>query len=314
MMHYSYAILGTGALGGFYGAYLQRAGATVHFLLRSDYHHVCQHGLVVESPEGNFTLPQVNAYVQVLDMPAVDVVVVALKTTQNHLLPTLLPPLMHGHSVVLVLQNGLGIEPQVAAIVGSDRVLGGLCYISANKVGPGHIRHLTYKEIALGEYQEGYQPGGMSDRLQQISEDFERAHIPIIPCDDLLLARWQKLVWNIPFNGLSVVLNAETHEMMAHPASRSLALQLMHEVAQGAAAYGRVIGEEFIQRMVVHTDEMAPYQTSMKVDFDEKRPLEIEAIVGNPLRAAQAKGIELPQIQMLYQQLMFLDAQNRASS
>jgi 2-dehydropantoate 2-reductase len=311
MVHYSYAILGTGALGGYYGACLQRAGATVHFLLRSDYEHVRHYGLVIQSSEGDFALPQVNAYDRVSKMPVVDVVVVALKTTQNHLLPDLLPPLIHEGSAVMVLQNGLNIEPQVAEIVGSDRVIGGLCFICSNKVGPGRIHHLDYKVITLGEYRDGYQPVGVSDRLQRITEDFEQANIPINLYDDLLLARWQKLVWNIPFNGLSVVLNAETRDMITHPSSRALARQLMQEVIQGAAAYGRTIEDEFIEQMMVHTEQMKPYRTSMKIDFDEKRPLEVEAIVGNPWRAAQARGIQLPQIQMLYQQLTFLDARNR---
>lgn len=312
MMHYSYAILGTGALGGFYGARLQQAGATVHFLLRSDYAYVRQHGLVIHSPEGDIVLPRVNAYAQTTKMPKVDVVVIALKTTQNHLLPSLLPPLLHEQSIVLVLQNGLDVEPQVAAIVGGDRVIGGLCFICSNKTGPGRIQHLDYKAITMGEYREGYHPAGVSDRLQRITEDFERADIPIEQYDDLLLARWKKLVWNIPFNGLSVALNAETHDMMTHPASRSLARHLMQEVVQGAAAYGRAIEDEFIERMMVHTEQMKPYRTSMKIDFDEKRPLEVEAIIGNPWRAAQAKEIDLPRIQALYQQLVFLDAKNRA--
>lgn len=311
-MHYRYAILGTGALGGFYAARLQQAGATVHFLLRSDYDHVRQHGLVIDSVDGDFVLSNVHAYQHVGDMPPVDVVVVALKTTQNHLLPELLPPLMHDRSVVLVLQNGLNIEPQVASIVGSDRVIGGLCYICANKMGPGHIRHLDYTLIALGEYQEEYKPSGINTRLQCITDDFEEAGIPIELCDDLLLARWKKLVWNIPFNGLSVVLKAETQEIMAHEASKSLVLHLMQEVVRGALAYGRSIEDEFIQRMLIHTEQMKPYRTSMKIDFDEKRPLEVEAIVGNPWRAAMAKSVDLPRIQILYRQLLFLDARNRA--
>ena len=119
MLNRTYAILGTGALGGYYGACLQRAGLDVHFLLHSDYEHVCQHGLVIESPDGNFTLPHVNAYSNVAKMPPCDVVVVALKTTQNYLLPEMLPAVVKDDGVVLVLQNGLGIEEEVARIVGS---------------------------------------------------------------------------------------------------------------------------------------------------------------------------------------------------
>lgn len=147
----SYAIVGTGALGGFYGALLQKAGMDVHFLLHRDYQQVSKHGLVVDSKNGNFTLPHVNAYADVNKMPCCDVVVVALKTTQNHLLPKLLPNLVKDDGVVLVLQNGLGVEDEVATIVGDKRVMGGLCFLCSNKVKPGHIHHLDYGEIKLAE-------------------------------------------------------------------------------------------------------------------------------------------------------------------
>ena len=309
----SYAILGTGALGGYYGACLQRAGLEVHFLLHSDYDHVCQHGLVIESPEGNFTLPYVNAYCDASKMPRCDVVAVALKSTQNHLLSQLLPAVVKDDGVVLLLQNGLGIEEDVAQIVGSERVIGGLCFLCSNKVGPGYIHHLDYKEIKLGEYTPNYRPGGITERMRQIAGDFECAGIPIQLAEDLLLARWQKLVWNIPYNGLSVVLDATTNELMADHHARSLVEQLMREVVAGAAATDRIISDRIIQQMLDHTEKMTPYRTSMKIDYDERRPLEIEAIFGNPLRAATAAGVDLPLISMLYRQLKFLDAKNRCN-
>ena len=316
--HLRYAVLGTGALGGFYGARLQQAGADVHFLLRSDYDDVRRHGLTIESPDGNFALPKVYAHVNVSEMPPCDVVIVALKTTQNHLLPQLLPPVVKPGGVVLVLQNGLGIEPEVAAIVGAERVMGGLCFLCSNKVGPGHIRHLDYKKVALADYAPGYEPVGITSRMKAIATDFERANIPIDLEPDLFLARWKKLVWNIPFNGLSVVLNATTDQMMADPHIHNLAKQLMQEVVAGASACvlqssipgDRAIPDAFIHTMLDHTASMTPYRTSMKIDYDEGRPLEVEAIFGNPLRSAQAAGADLPKIQMLYQQLKFLDAKN----
>jgi len=311
---YSYAILGTGALGGYYGACLQRAGLDVHFLVHHDYEHVTKHGLVIESPEGDFTLPQVHAYRDVSEMPRCDVVTVTLKTTQNHLLPQLLPTVLKDDGVVLVLQNGLGIEEKVAQIVGSERVIGGLCFLCSNKIGPGHICHLDYKEIKLGEYAPDYQPRGITEWMHQIAVDFERAGIPIQLAEDLLLARWQKLVWNIPYNGLSVVLNATTDQLMADIHTRSLIEQLMREVVAGARSCDRLIHNDFIQEMLEHTVQMKPYRTSMKIDYDERRPLEVEAIFGNPLRAAQEAGVNLTQIAMLYQQLKFLDAKNLSNS
>ena len=161
-MQRSYAIIGTGALGGFYGARLQHAGCELHFLLHSDYEHVRQHGLICESKDGDFTLPKVNAYRDARDMPKCDVVCVCLKTTQNHLLPQLLPPVVKDDGVVLVMQNGLGIEAQVAGIVGAQPVMGGLCFLCSNKVGPGHIRHLDYGHVGLGEFATR----GISERMR----------------------------------------------------------------------------------------------------------------------------------------------------
>ncbi|MBD2294251.1 putative 2-dehydropantoate 2-reductase [Anabaena sphaerica FACHB-251] len=314
MGNLSYAILGTGALGGFYGAKLEKAGNKVHFLVKSDYPEVSQHGLVVESKDGNFNLPQVQAYNDVKKMPRCDVVVVALKTTQNHLLPQILPPVIKDDGVVLVLQNGLGIEAEVAQIVGNVKVMGGLCFLCSNKVGPGHIRHLDYGQITLGEYASNYHPTGITDRIKEIAEDFQNAGIAIELTEDLLLGRWQKLVWNIPYNGLSVILNATTDELMADISTRNLVESLMYEVTLGAKSTGRIIPESFIQTMLDYTMKMKPYRTSMKIDFDEYRPLEVEAIIGNPLRTAAAHDVSLPQIRCLYQQLKFLDARLRNSS
>jgi 2-dehydropantoate 2-reductase len=303
----TYAVLGTGALGGFYGAKLQKAGLDVHFLLRSDYEHVMNHGLVVESKDGDFTLGSVNAYNKVAKIPQCDVVIVALKTTQNHLLPQMLPSVVKDDGVVLVLQNGLGIEEEIAAIVGSDKVIGGLCFLCSNKVSPGHIHHLDYGQITLGEYASNYSPMGITDRMKQIAHDFENAGINIEFAEDLLLARWQKLVWNIPYNGLSVILNATTTELMADTNTRQLIENLMGEVVAGANSSARIIPQNFVQLMLDYTINMKPYRTSMKIDYDEHRPLEVEAIFGNLLRTAKTNGVDLPQINCLYRQLKFLD-------
>lgn len=307
----NYAIVGTGAVGGFYGAKLQKAGLEVNFLLRSDYEHVKKHGLIVESPEGDFTLPQVRDYHDSRKMPKCDVVIVGLKTTQNHFLPKILPDLLKDNGVVLVLQNGLNIETEIAKIVGAERVIGGLCFLCSYKVSPGHICHLDYGTITLGEYTEDYKYIGITNRLHQIANDFKSAEIPINLSADLLLSRWKKLVWNIPYNGLSVVLNARTDELMANPDTLILVEQIMREVVAGAKSCDRIIPDEFIPHMLDHTHKMKPYRTSMKIDYDESRPLELEAIFGNPIRAAEQAGIKLPQIEVLYRMLKFVDAENQ---
>lgn len=310
----TYAIIGTGALGGYYGGLLARAGFDVHFLLHSDYEHVRDHGLVIECKGGDFTLPRVNAYRTPAEMPCCDVVVVALKTTLNRLLPELLPPVMGERSTALVLQNGLGVEDQVAAVVGDDRVVGGLCFLCSNKVGPGHIQHLDYGRITLADYKSDGTAAGVTDRITRIAVDLEAAGIPVRMSRDLVKARWKKLVWNIPFNGLSVVLDATTDRIMADPDAYSMAHALMVETVAAADAVGHPVGDEVIQTMLDQTAKMPPYLTSMKLDYNHSRPMEVDAIFGAPLRAAGQAGLATPRIEALYQQLSSLDRRNRGTT
>jgi 2-dehydropantoate 2-reductase len=300
-----YAIIGTGALGGFYGARLQRAGFEVHYLLHRDYAHVRAHGLRIDSVDGDFVLPKVNAWAKTTDMPPCDVIIVALKTTQNHRLPELLPPLLHEHSVVLVLQNGLDVEADAAAVVGPQRVIGGLCFLCANKAGPGHICHLDYGAINLGEYA----PNMPDTRLNALTADFRRANIAVDTVANLRLARWRKLLWNIPFNGLSVVLRASTAEMMADDGIRALAADLMAEVRHAAAQQACFLDASEITAMLAATARMKAYKTSMMLDYEAQRPLELDAIFARPL----AVSSHMPLTHMLYRQLSFLESAPRPS-
>lgn len=302
-----FSIVGTGAVGGFYGGLLQKAGFDTHFLVNRDFDHVRKQGLRIESSRGDFELPHVNAYHDPRDMPKCDVVVVALKTTANRALKNILPHLVKEGGLVLTLQNGLGSEKEIADIVGADRVLGGLCFLCSNKVGPGHIRHLDYGLITLGEYKDSGQPGGITPRLQSVGEQLQAAGIPIRTEEDLSLARWKKLVWNIPFNGLSVIRNKLTDQLIENPETRSLCASLMHEVVDAAAKCSRPIDHEFIDKMMADTQKMKPYAPSMKLDFDRGNSMEVEAIYGNPLRAAEAVGVQMPETRKLYEQLLAIN-------
>ncbi|MEZ6137095.1 MAG: putative 2-dehydropantoate 2-reductase [Pirellulaceae bacterium] len=305
-----YAILGVGALGGLYGGLLAKSGVETHFLARSDLDHLQKHGLQVESPWGNFHVNNLNVYQSPEEMPPADVVVVAWKATSNPSLPLALEALCHAQSIVLVLQNGLDVEHDAAAVVGEDRVLGGCCFLCCNKIAPGHIKHLDYGRIVFGEF--GSQNSGqITHRMQMIASDFRAAGIDIEPSANLLSVRWKKLAWNIPFNGLSVVLAANTQEIMEDPAASALAKSLMEEVREAAAANGVAIEATHIQKMLDDTRRMVPYDSSMLLDFRAGRAMEVEAIFGNPLRAARQAGYNPSKIDMLYQQLSFLGNRSR---
>ncbi|MBN2162186.1 MAG: putative 2-dehydropantoate 2-reductase [Pontiellaceae bacterium] len=299
----TYTIVGTGAVGGYYGALLQRAGHDVRFLLNRDYEHVLENGLVIESRNGDFCLPSVHAFSSADQVPRSDVVIVALKTTANHLLPEILPRLLCRHGVVLTLQNGLGSEAAIAESIGADRILGGLCFLCSSKIAPGHIRHLDYGLITIGEYTPDGVPAGVTPRMKTIGKEMETAGIPIRLIEDLMLARWKKLVWNIPFNGMSVIHDLLTDELVRREDTRNRCRIMMDEVAAAAEVCARPIEQAFINKMMTDTEKMRPYAPSMKLDYDRGNPMEIESIYGNPLRLAKRAGVLMPETERLYDQL-----------
>jgi 2-dehydropantoate 2-reductase len=125
--------------------------------------------------------------------------------------------------------------------------------------------------------------------------------------------RWKKLVWNIPYNGMTVVLNGKTDELTAHPATRSLLRQMMEEVVAASRAIGVKdrIEDEVVEQMLEMTEKMAPYAPSMKLDYDFHRPLEIEYIYSRPLEEARKAGVGMPSVATLERQLLFLAEKNR---
>jgi 2-dehydropantoate 2-reductase len=237
-------------------------------------------------------------------------VMVALKTTSNVALPRLLPPLLRPHTAVLTLQNGLGNEEQIASWVGAERVLGGLCYIGVTRAAPGEITgYHTPGRMTLGEF--GRVAG---ERAQAIAAMLARAGVKTSVVDDLAEARWQKLIWNIPFNGLAIAGGGlTTDRILANPALAPQVRPLMDEVAAAARRLGYGVPEAFIQAQIDVTPGMGQYQPSSLVDFLAGREVEVEAIWGEPLRRAQAAGVAMPRLAALYDELKRLTVQRQSA-
>ncbi|MCI1778982.1 MAG: putative 2-dehydropantoate 2-reductase [Bacteroidales bacterium] len=306
MKKIKYAVIGTGALGGYYGAKLVHGGCDVNFLLHSDYKYVKENGLRVDSVSGNFVLPHVNAYSSTSQMPAADVILVCMKTTNNHLLKDMLYPILQKGTVIILIQNGLGIEEALSEEIPEAGIARGLAFICAEKTGPGHISHFDYGKLILASFNLD-----RTDVLKNVCDDFSNAGIPCVFSDDLNLSRWQKLVWNCTFNGLAVVLDSKTDVILANDKTRALALDIMKEVIAGAKACGVDLNEDFADSIMEMTLHMRPYAPSMKVDFDHKRPLEINAIYTQPVLFAARNGFAMKKTEMLEQMLHFIDERNR---
>ena len=296
-----YGIIGVGAIGGYYGSKLAYSGQEVHFLSHSDYEFVKEHGMQVDSCNGSFHLDQVNVYQNAVDMPKCDVVIVGLKTTNNHLLPKLLSPLLHEHTAVVLIQNGIGVEADVQKMFPNVQLIAGLAFICSAKTEPGRVNHQCYGSINLANYS-------CKDEslFNSILKDFTDANIQAasVPYDE---ARWKKAVWNMPFNGMTVALNTRTDLLLKNPATRQLIRDLMMEVVGASRALGvSGVDEDFVEKMIQMTDEMTPYSPSMKLDFDFHRPMEIYYLYTRPIEIARAAGFRMAKLEMLEAELRFL--------
>lgn len=300
----SYAIVGVGGVGGYFGGRLAKAGLDVRFLLHSDYDFVRQNGLTVKSHCGDFRLPVVQAFNSPEAIGPVDVVVVCLKTTSEGLLAKLLPPLLKPSTLVILIQNGIGVEAEVAKLVPGAMLVAGLAFICSAKAGPGLIDHQFYGNVNLAPFN--LTPDGLRD-LDEVAVEFTQAGIPN-KVMDYAIARWKKAVWNMPFNGLSVVMRCQTDVLVSEPAVQ-LVRSLMAEVVVAARACGAPgLRDEFIETMVESTRQMPPYSPSMKLDYDFSRPMEIEFLYRRPIAMAREAGVEMPMMSMLERQLSTIEA------
>ena len=296
-----YGIIGTGAIGGYYGAKLAQAGKDVHFLLHSDYDHVRLHGLQVNSCDGNFHLDHVNAYSRPEDMPQCDVVLVCLKSVNNNKLTTLLPPLLGKETLVVLIQNGIGLEADVQETFPDLWLAAGLAFICSAKTEPGTVNHQCYGYINIGNYS-----CPNTSIIDNVVADFREAGVEANEVE-YHEARWKKAVWNMPFNGMTVALNTQTDQLLSHPSTLQLVRDQMMEVVRAAQACGvENIGEEFVDKMIYNTIHMTPYSPSMKLDYDFHRPMEIYYIYTRPIEEALKAGYKMEKLDMLEKQLRFL--------
>jgi 2-dehydropantoate 2-reductase len=307
------AIVGCGALGSYYGGKLCQTSRDVHFLLRSDYEVVRENGVQIQSLNGDFHVRPVAAQ-SPGEIGPCDLVIVALKSTANHCLGELLTPLVGKHTALLTLQNGLGNEAVLAELFPTQPVFGGMCFVCLNRTEPGVIHHIAHGKIVLGRH------GGSPDELTaSIAELIRSTGIPVDVSPDLEKAHWEKLVWNIPFNGLGVAGAAGLDAILAgqlktdQPIGRCLATdalldngpweqlvtELMDEVITTGCALGHDLSRGLGEHQRSRTRAMGAYRASTLIDFERGQPLELDALFTLPLGQAQTAGVPTPRLAAL---------------
>jgi 2-dehydropantoate 2-reductase len=284
------AVVGCGAVGSFYGAKLARAGDEVHFLLRSDYEAVRRQGVLVRSPEGDFQV-RPRCALRPEEIGPVDLVLVGLKTTGNQALTRLLPPLVGSGTTVLTLQNGLGNEGDLARQFPVEQIMGGLCFVCLNRVAPGVIQHIGYGQVVLGEFQRQPQP-----RTYDLAARFCAAGVPCTVTDNLARAHWEKLVWNIPFNGLGVAGAAGIDAVEQLVPSCVSAESASESQLGGRASSRALIPEDVRARGDARPPGQAvlPCLTTDKLLADGRWARLVRELMLEVIAAARALGFDVP--------------------
>lgn len=305
------AVIGAGAIGSYYGGRLAEAGRDVRFLMRRDYHAVREGGLKITSPDGDFTLARPKVALRSEEIGPVDWVLCALKATSIEEARNLVRPCVAANTRILVLMNGLGIEERFAEWFGPERIFGGLAFTCVNRGEPGCVHHLTYGRVTLAHFQND------PVELETAVAIWAQSKVRVTTSPSLLCARWEKLCWNIPFNGLAVAAGGiTTDRIMGDPDLRNAARTLMAEVIAAGNAdlaahseNARLDHDVLVTRTFRSTDTMGAYRPSTMIDFMEGRAMEVEAMFAEPLRRAQSLGVATPQLAILTALLRALNAQ-----
>ncbi len=310
------AVVGAGAVGCYYGARLARAGHDVRFLMRRDLEAVRTRGLDIRSKDGDFRLPNVTAVGDPSELGVVDWVICSVKATAIEDARRLVAPCVGPHTRIVALMNGLGIEARYADWFGPERVFGGMAFVCINRGEPGVVHHLDYGRVSIGHALDD---PAEAEALRAL---LASAGLDVVVAPNLRYARWEKLCWNVPFNGLSVAAGGlGTQAILADEALSRVAGQAMREVVAAAnadlaaaASPERLDADRVVTAMFTQTRSMGDYLTSMCIDFREGRPLEVEAILGEPVRRAGSLGVAVPTMDALYALVRRLDAKRARGS
>ncbi|MDD4817254.1 MAG: 2-dehydropantoate 2-reductase [Victivallaceae bacterium] len=301
-------LIGAGAIGVYFSGRLAGAGAAVTVAARSDYDAVKNNGYHVTSIAGDFDWrPEIVRDAAEYGRSA-DLIVIALKALPEVDMVELVRPAVGKNTAFLLIQNGLDVEVPLHEAFPDNELYSAIAFIGVSRLAPGVVDHKGGGELTVGLYGSSAVP----DKLRGIAELFSAAKVKCSLTDDTERMRWGKLLWNVPFNPLSVLAGGmTTSEMMADKHVELLAFKLMKEVQLTAHACGVDLPEAQLEHNMEYTRNFSPYKTSMLLDFENRRPLEVEAILGSVVRRAKMHNVDTPCIDCCYVLLGARDRMNR---
>jgi 2-dehydropantoate 2-reductase len=296
--HPSILIVGAGAVGALFGSALARQGARVAVVCRSDYEAVKRDGYNIRSPMlGNHTFRPHAVYRDVAECAErPDYLILTTKVLTHVDRAALIRPAVGPRTVIVLIQNGVDIEGDIAAAFPSNELLSTLALVAVGRAGAGEVNHQSTGALTMGRFPKGTTPA--AERLAAL---FEGSGISCKLTDDVVTARWQKAVWNATFNPISIMGGVLDTAMMLRTAEDAAFIRgVMQEVCAIAAATGHPLPPQLVDQMIAGTRAMPAYKTSMALDYENGRPMEIEAILGNTVRAGRRAGVAIPGLESIY--------------
>jgi 2-dehydropantoate 2-reductase len=297
------AVMGAGAVGGYFGGLLAKGGADVTFIARGKHLEALKaKGLTVRSVKGDFSLP-VKATDDPREVGPVNLVLFCVKSYDTEAAMRQALPMVGKETVVLSLQNGIDNEEKIASIVGKEKVLAGVAYIGSSVAEPGVILHEMEGKIAFGEMD-----GGVSNRVLNLKEFFDRCGLTAEASADIRKALWAKLTWNAPFNAINALVGGLVKAIVENPQTLELAKQVTAEVVAVASASGIPLTVEEVWARNLRFVRRSGIKSSMLQDLELGRPLEHEALNGIIVKKGAELGIPTPYNFALYALLSQLQA------
>ena len=310
MDNLTFAVFGTGAVGGYFGGRLAEAGEDVRFVARGRHlAAIREHGLRVSSVDGDFVVSPA----QVSDDPAalgpVDVVLLGVKAWQVPEAAEAMRPLVGERTFVVSLQNGIEVPDQLAAVLGPGRVLGGLCQILSFIEGPGHIRHAGVTPyVAFGELD-----GSSSARVEALRRAFSRSRgVTVEVPPDIRAAMWSKFLFIAALSGVGALTRMPIGAIRSEPRSRELLRLALQEIYEVALRNRVALPADTVEKTLAFVDGLpADGTASMQRDIMQGRPSELEAQVGAVIRIGERLGVAVPVHREIYAALLPLERRAR---
>jgi len=303
------AIFGAGSVGGYFGGRLAQAGEDVVFIARGEHlNAMLEHGLRVDSINGNFVVPSVQATDDPSTIGTVDMILVGVKAWQVSEAAEAIWPMIGPETFVLPLQNGLEAPTKLSEVIGELHVLGGLCGLFCYVAGPGHIVHGgTDPFVKFGELDNS-----RSQRVEQLLEIFKRAGVNAEIPADIQVAMWMKFLTITAWSGLGAVTRAPAGIWRSLPETRRMAEQSLQEIIAVAAAYDIALPENTLEMTMAIYDSLVPQSTaSLQRDVMQGRPSELEAQIGAVVRFGQKADVPTPWHSFIYNSLLPMELRAR---